>query len=63
MNAYEGMVAILDANETIEELRKQNTGDKPDMLNCKIQTLLGQYRTLLVEEMKATTLEVFRHDD
>lgn len=63
MNAFEAMNSVLDINETIEGLKARNTDSTPDLLNCKAVELLGQYRTLLVAEMEATTLGVFVNDN
>ena len=52
MNAYEAMVSILDINETLEEMKKNNTNDYPDLVSCKAQELLVKFRDVLVEEMK-----------
>ena len=59
MNAYEAMVSILDINETLEEMKKNNTNDYPDLVSCKAQELLVKFRDVLVEEMKRTVLEVY----
>ena len=63
MNAYEAMVAILDINETVEELKNRNTEKTPDLVGCKAVELMVQYRQLLIAEMKATKLGVFDNDD
>ena len=63
MNAHEAMNAILDINETVEEMKSKNTDTTPDLLSCKAVELLIQYRELLVAEMKSTTLGVFANDD
>ena len=62
MTAYDAMVSILDINESIEELRKRNAGDVPDLLCCKVALLLEEYRELLAREMKATSLQIYQTD-
>ena len=70
MNAYEAMVAILDINETIEALKKRYNTEDSQVVNLtgkqdliKSVELLTKYRELLIAEMEATTLEVFKYDD
>lgn len=64
MNAYKAMVAILDVNETVMELRDRNSKENfPDQLDMRVMELLSDYRTLLTAEMKATELEVFENED
>lgn len=60
MTGYEAMTQILDVNETLEELKKINVGDGPDLFVCKIADLLDSYRTVLIQEMKNTELDCFR---
>ena len=43
ITAYDAFVAVLDINETIEELKKRNTDNQPDLVNCKAVDLLIQY--------------------
>ena len=62
MSAYEGMTTILDINETIEDLKNMNTDTVPNMVLCRAVDILTSCRTLLVAEMKATTLGVFEDD-
>ena len=62
MNAYKAMVSILDINETLEAMKQNNTKDYPDMISCKAQELLVEYRDILVAEMKRTVLEVYNDD-
>lgn len=70
MNAYEAMVAVLDANETIDQLKQRYNNTDSQVVDftgvqdlTKAVDLLTDYRKLLVAEMKATTLEVFKSDN
>ena len=63
MNAKEAMIAILDINEMIEQLKDDNKETTPNLKNCRLISMLTDYRTLLCAEMQATTLKVFEHDN
>ena len=63
MTAYDAFIAVLDINETIEELKKRNTDNQPDLVNCKAVDLLVQYRQVLERVMKKTILGVFEDDN
>jgi hypothetical protein len=63
MNAYDAMITILDINETLEELKKNNAHTVPNMLDCKSHDLLESFRSLLIAEMKSTELKVFTNED
>ena len=63
MNAQEAMIAVLDINEMIEQLKDDNKETIPNLRNCKLISLLTDYRTLLCAEMKDTNLKVFEHDN
>lgn len=63
MNAFDAMVDVLTINETVEKLKNKNTGDYPDKMISDLIRLLVHYRDVLTEEMSATTLKVFNHED
>lgn len=56
MTAYDGLVAILDINETIEKVKNMNMGKEPDLTLCKVTGLLADYRNVLAELMTRTDL-------
>ena len=69
-NAEHAMYNILYCNEKIEELKNANACDGPVNMskgpiadNCELIRILSEYRTLLIEEMRKTPLEVFRVND
>lgn len=70
MNAYEAMVAVLDVNETTDQLKQRYNNTDSQIVDftgaqdlTKAVDLLAGYRNLLIAVMKATTLEVFKSDD
>lgn len=57
ITAYGAMVAILDINETIEDLKSRNTDKQPDTVLCKTTGLLADYREVLISAMEHTEIK------
>lgn len=57
ITAYGAMVAILDINETIEDLKNRNTDKQPDEVLCKTTGLLADYREVLISAMEKTEIK------
>lgn len=56
MSAYDAFTAVLDINETIDELKSRNNGKTPDFTLCRATTLLADYRGVLSELMRQTDI-------
>lgn len=59
MTGYDAMHDILDVNEILSELREKNIDRTPDLTSCKLNDLLVNYRELLIQELRATPLQVY----
>ena len=57
ITAYGAMKAIIEINETIEELKNRNNGNQPDLTICKTTGYLADYRSVLMDAMQKTEIK------